>query len=175
MLTEIRYALRLLWKNPAFAVRGIHKSAVIYNVATMTERVGQQTARSRFTTWLMGIFAATAVLLAMVGIYGVMAYAVTRRTQEIGIRMALGASPGSVMGMIARRGLLLAAVGVGIGLAAAAGLTRFVRTLLFGVSATDPLVFAGVSLLLIVVSMAATYLPARRATRIDPMDALRHE
>jgi predicted permease len=156
-------------------IRNVDGSAVVFNVAPMTERVGSQMAQSRFTSWLMGVFAATALLLAMIGIYGVMAYSVAQRTREIGIRMALGAARTDVLRMIAVRGLVLTGAGIAIGLAASFGLTRLVQTLLYGVSATDPLVFGGVAALLIAVAMLATYIPARRATRVDPMVALRYE
>ena len=157
------------------AIRGMDATAVIHNLAPMSERVKTQTSRSRFITWLMGLFAGVALLLAVIGIYGVMSHAVTRRTQEIGVRIALGARRAEIRRMIGRRALLLASLGIAIGAAAALALTRLLSRLLFEVSATDPLVFGGVALILLAAAMAGSYLPARRATRVDPMVALRYE
>ena len=116
-----------------------------------------------------------ALVLGVVGIYGVIAYAVTQRTREIGIRMALGAEPGGLQQMFVRHGLLLAGIGAVLGLAAAAGLTRLMSSLLFGVKALDPLTYAVASVSLIAAAALASYLPARRATRVDPLEALRTE
>jgi predicted lysophospholipase L1 biosynthesis ABC-type transport system permease subunit len=157
------------------AIRAADKSAVAYNILTMTERVSRQMARARFTSWLMGIFATMAVLLAMVGLYGVMAHSVEQRTREIGIRMALGAAREEILWMVAVRGLSLTALGTGIGVAGALVLTRSIQRLLFGISATDFRVFAGVTVLVLVIAALASYIPARRATRVDPMVALRYE
>jgi putative ABC transport system permease protein len=144
-------------------------------VRTMAEVMGASVEARRFNMLLLGIFAAVAMLLAAVGIYGVMAYAVTQRTHEIGVRIALGAKPGDVIGMIVGRGMRLTLIGAAAGLALSIGLTRLMSTLLFGVSATDPLTFAAVSLLLAGVALAACFIPARRAAKLDPMIALRCE
>jgi ABC-type antimicrobial peptide transport system permease subunit len=131
--------------------------------------------RTSFTLVLLAIAGAMALLLGVVGIYGVIAYAVSQRTREIGIRIALGAEPGGLRRMFVRRGLLLALTGAAIGLGAAAAATRLMKTLLFGVTALDPVTFAAVALVLIGAAALASYLPARRATLVDPVDALRTE
>jgi ABC-type antimicrobial peptide transport system permease subunit len=123
----------------------------------------------------MGIFAIAAVLLAAIGIYGVMAYSVTQRTQEIGIRMALGATRKHVLTLVIHQGLVLALIGTAIGLAGAAALTRLMQSLLFGVKPTDPVTFIAVSLFLLAIAVAACYVPARRAMKVDPMVSLRYE
>jgi ABC-type antimicrobial peptide transport system permease subunit len=125
--------------------------------------------------WLMSVFGVCALLLAAIGIYGLMAYSVEQRTQEIGIRLALGADTASVKHMIVRQGMLVALVGIVIGLGAAFGLARLMQTLLFGVTTRDPWVFAGVPVLLTVVAFLAVWVPAYRASRVDPMVALRYE
>jgi predicted permease len=157
------------------AIHEIDKTIPIYDVATMSEQIGAQTARNRFTSWLMGIFAAVALLLAMVGVYGVMSYAVTRRTQEIGVRMALGANRSQVLLLIVGQGLPLILAGIVVGLAVSFGLTRLIATLLYGVTATDAFTFATVTALLVSIALFACLLPAMRASRVDPLVALRHE
>ena len=147
----------------------------MYNVATMSDRVGEQLARARFTSWLMGIFSGVALLLTLVGVYGVMAYSIAQRTSEIGVRVALGAGRGDVLRLVLGRGLGLVGVGIVIGSVLALAATRLLRTLLFGVTATDPLTLVGVALLLIVTAMIAIYVPARRAIAIDPVTALKYE
>jgi predicted lysophospholipase L1 biosynthesis ABC-type transport system permease subunit len=144
-------------------------------IRTMDEIVSRSTANTDFNTLVLTIFAATALLLAAIGIYGLMAYSVEQRTQEIGIRLALGANSGSVRNMVVFQGLRLALLGIGIGVASAFGLTKLIASLLYGVKARDPLVFVGVPLLLAVVALLAVWLPARRATRVSPVDALRSE
>jgi ABC-type antimicrobial peptide transport system permease subunit len=124
---------------------------------------------------LLGSFALLALLLSSMGIYGVVSYLVGQQTREIGIRIALGAQRGDVMRLVLGDGVKMALTGVGVGLAAAMGLTRLMSSVLFGVSATDPLTFGGVALLLALVALAAAYIPARRATRVDPLVALRYE
>jgi len=132
-------------------------------------------APPRFRTTLVGIFAAIGLVLAAIGIYGVMAYAVTERTHEIGVRAALGADPGDLLRLVLGEALVLASCGVAAGLAGAFVTTRMIRALLFHVEPTDPLTFAGVSMLLVATALLASYVPARRALRVDPMIALRYE
>ena len=147
----------------------------VAHIRTMEQVVGESTAQSDFSTTLLSVFAAVALLLAAIGIYGLMAYSVQQRTQEIGIRMALGASPENVRKMVVRQGMTLAGIGVVIGVAAALGLTRFLAGLIYGVKTWDPVVFVSVTVLLSAVSWFATYVPARRASHVDPMVSLRYE
>ena len=148
---------------------------IVYNVQTLQEVVSNSFAARRLAMMLLSVFAALALALACVGIYGVISYLVGQRRHEIGVRMALGAERSDVLRLVLGQGLRMALTGVAIGVAGAFGLTRLMANELFGVSARDPLTFAGVSVLLILVAAAACYLPARRATRVDPLVALRHE
>jgi putative ABC transport system permease protein len=143
--------------------------------STFADEMGGWLADRRFLVLLVGLFAAAALALAAVGIYGVVAFSVTRRTQEIGIRMALGAQRRNVLRLVVGEGAWLALLGVAIGVAASLLITRLLSSLLFGVSATDPITFAGVAALLSLVSVLASYIPARRAMRLDPNSALRYE
>ena len=154
---------------------GMSSEQVVYNVLTMEQVVADSLAARRFTMILLGVFAGLALMLASVGIYGVISYIVGQRTHEIGIRMALGAQRGDVLKLVLGQGVVMAGVGVGIGLAASLGLTRLMKQMIFGVTATDPLTLAGVSLLLTAVALLACYVPARRAMRTDPVVALRYE
>jgi putative ABC transport system permease protein len=144
-------------------------------VATMDQLLADSLSRSRFTMLLLGIFAVVALVLAAVGIYGLIAYSVTQRTQELGIRIALGAQRRDVLRLVLVQGTRLTLLGVAIGVLAALTLSRLLGALLFDVSATDPLTFAGVAGLLAVVALLACFIPARRATRVDPTVALRYE
>jgi predicted permease len=144
-------------------------------IRLLTERVGESMAQPRFQAGLLSLFGALALLLAACGIYGVLAYAVTQRQREIGVRMALGAQRRNVLSLVIGQGMKWVVTGAALGIAGALALTRVIRSLLYGVTPTDPLTFAGVSVLLVGVALLACYLPARRASRIDPMEALRYE
>jgi putative ABC transport system permease protein len=147
----------------------------VYAVKTMEELLDASVAQPRLNLFLLGLFAGLALLLAAVGIYGVLAYSVTQRTREIGIRLALGAEPSDALMLVVRQGLALALTGIALGLAGSLLITRFISTLLFGVTPTDPFTYAAVSGLLLMVALAASYIPALRATRVDPIVALRYE
>lgn len=156
-------------------IQAVDKDQPIFNISALETRVGESLSRHRFSMLLLSFFAMLALLLASIGIYGVMSYTVTQRTKEIGVRMALGARPRDVLRLIVVKGLQLAGAGVFLGLIASLALTRVMKSMLFGVSASDPLTFAAITLLLAAVALLACLLPARRAARFDPMIALRFE
>jgi putative ABC transport system permease protein len=156
-------------------VLALDKDQPVFLIRTMEQVRAQSVLAPRFAAVALGLFAALALILAMVGIYGVMSYAIAARTHELGIRLALGARPLDVLMLALKQGLTLTLAGVAIGLAAAFAMTRLMSELLFEVSATDPLTFAGTALLLTLVALLACWIPARRATKVDPMEALRHE
>jgi ABC-type antimicrobial peptide transport system permease subunit len=156
------------------AIRAADPSIPLYGIRTMDESVSRQTSQSRFTMWLMGVFAAVALSLAVIGIYGVMSYLVTQRTREIGIRLALGAGGRDILRLVVGNGARLIAAGILIGLVASFALQRLVSSLLFGVTAADAASGVAVAVLA-AVALVACYLPALRATRVSPLNALRYE
>jgi putative ABC transport system permease protein len=157
------------------AVAEVDPNQPVTNVMTMDEALSKSLGDWRFYMQLLGIFAGVAVLLAAVGIYGVMSYSVSERTHEIGIRMALGARQSDVLSLVAGLGLKLTGIGVAIGVALALGVTRLISTVLFGVKPSDPLTYIAVALGLGAIALLACYIPARRAVRVDPLVALRYE
>jgi putative ABC transport system permease protein len=156
-------------------VRQVDPDQPIYNIKTMDEIRAESVAGERLNLTLFSIFAGIALILAIVGIYGVMSYTVTQRTHEIGIRMAIGAQQRDVFKMVLGQGMMLALIGIGVGLVGAFALTRLMATMLFGVTATDPATFAAIAILLTAVALMACYLPGRRATKVDPVVSLRYE
>jgi putative ABC transport system permease protein len=156
-------------------IRAIDPEQPIADVRTMEQVVSKSIARARFNTLLLAIFAVVALVLASVGLYGVMNYSATQRTHEVGIRMALGATRADIMRLVVGNGMLLTLIGIGIGIVASIGLTRVMQSFLFGVGATDAVTFIAVSALLIAVALVANYIPARKATRVNPVIALRYE
>ncbi|MEW6735010.1 MAG: ABC transporter permease [Acidobacteriota bacterium] len=156
-------------------IREIDADLPVSNIVLLNELIAESIAPQRLNTFLIGVFSVLALLLAAIGIYGVVAYGVTQRTHEIGIRMALGAQTSTVLKLVVKQGMTLALIGVVLGLGTAFALTRLIKTLLFGVSATDPLTFIIIALLLLLVALLACWIPARRATKVNPMIALRFE
>jgi putative ABC transport system permease protein len=163
----------------AAAVRGavaeVDRGALVWDIRQMDERLSDSVAPQRFNALLLGLFALVALALSATGILGVMSYTVAERTHEIGVRLALGAQRADILRLVVGRGLLLTLGGVALGSAAALGLTRLMSGLLYGVSATDPATFIGVAGLLSLVALVACYVPARRATKVDPLIAMRYE
>jgi putative ABC transport system permease protein len=157
------------------AVWSVNQDVPLANLRTMQDVIARSVLRRRFTMLLLAIFAGLAMLLAAVGLYGVMSYTVSQRTHEIGIRMALGAQKADVLKLVVRQGMSLVTLGVVLGVVISLAVTRLMSGLLYGVSATDPAVFGGIAALLAGVALAANYVPARRATKVDPMVALRYE
>jgi ABC-type antimicrobial peptide transport system permease subunit len=156
-------------------VQGQHKDNVIYEPRTMNEVIAGSLARRRFATILLNAFAVAALLLSSIGLYGVISYLVGQHTHELGIRLALGAKRADVLLLVLSQGLKMTLAGVMLGLGAALGLTRLLAQMLYGVSATDPATFAGIALMLAAVALAACFVPAWRATKVDPLVALRCE
>jgi putative ABC transport system permease protein len=161
--------------NLRAAVWGLDRQLALGSVRTMSEVINRSTASRRFNLALLGSFAALALVLAAIGIYGVLAFSVARRTHEIGVRMALGARRGDVVRLVLGQGLRVTGIGIAVGVVGAFGLTRFLHSLLYEVRPTDPPTFLAVLVLLGAVALAASYIPALRATRVDPMVALRYE
>jgi putative ABC transport system permease protein len=156
-------------------VQAVDPDLPVFGERTMEDLVSTSLAQRRFAMQLVGAFGAVALLLAGVGIYGVMAYSVNQQTREIGIRLALGANPRDILQWVLKQGVQLTLIGVTTGMVGAFALTRLLRGLLFGVEPIDPITYAALALLLAIVSLVACYIPARRATRVDPIIALRHE
>jgi len=156
-------------------IRQLDPSLAIAQVRTVDEIKSAAVAQPRFTVVLMGAFSLMAILLALVGIYGVISYGVSQRTQEIGIRMALGAEPGEVVSLMLKRGMTMVLVGLGIGVVAALGMTRFFESLLYSVDAQDHVIFGSVAVGFGVIAWLATYIPARRAAGVNPIQALRSD
>jgi ABC-type antimicrobial peptide transport system permease subunit len=142
---------------------------------TLGDHMNEQQGGSTIMVKIMAVLAVVALVLSVVGVYGVMAYSVSQRTQEMGIRLALGAQPGNVLAMVVRQGAILALIGIAVGVGIALLVTRSLAIFLFGVSPYDVMTFGGVSVLLLLSGLGATYLPARRATKVDPLEALRYE
>jgi putative ABC transport system permease protein len=175
LLVRTAGAARALGETLRRESEAIEAGVVVSQVQTIEQEVWESAAQPRFRATLLGGFAVVALLLSAVGIYGVIAYSVSQRTQEIGVRMALGAESSDVLALVMRQGAIMTAVGIAIGLLGATALSNLIAGMLFSVHASDPLTFVAVALLLGAVSLIATFLPALRATRIDPLAALRWE
>jgi putative ABC transport system permease protein len=157
------------------AIQQLNPNQPLVRVRTMDEAISGSVSDSRFRTLLLGIFAGSALLLSVIGLYGLMAYSVTQRVQEIGIRMTLGAQPSDVLRMVVGQGVRLALIGIAIGVGGALAFSRVLSKFLYGVTSTDPLTYTALALVLALVTAIACYIPARRATKVDPMVALRYE
>jgi putative ABC transport system permease protein len=156
-------------------VSALDRNVPVSQIKTLRRMIDERISPKRLMTWMLGVFAAAALLLAAVGIYAVMSYAVAQRTHEIGVRLALGAQTRDVLTLVIRQGLKLTIIGMAFGLAGAFALTRALSFFLFGVTATDPITFIGLSFILACVALVACYVPARKAAKVDPMIALRYE
>jgi ABC-type antimicrobial peptide transport system permease subunit len=179
---EMSFAVRMSRPSPSSvfpeiqaAIVEVNPNLPVFNGGTLDQILARSMARTSFTLLTLLVAGTVALALGLVGIYGVISYVVSQRTQEIGVRIALGASRAAVSAMVVKQGTVLAGLGVAIGLVAATGLTRLMASLLYGVEATDPLTFAATAGLLLAVAVTASYLPARRAARTDPLEALRSE
>jgi ABC-type antimicrobial peptide transport system permease subunit len=157
------------------AVHAVDPTQAVSQISTMSDMVSESLAPRRFVVTLLGVFAGMALLMAVLGLYGIISYAVTQRTQEIGIRLALGAQRGEILGMVIGKGMWLTGAGAGIGLVNSIAISGLLRNQLFQVGPFDPLTIAATALVLLAAAFAACYIPARRATRVDPIHALRHE
>jgi len=157
------------------AVADVDRTVPVSDVKTMEHIVSTSVTQPRFNLFLVGLFSVVALLLSAAGIYGVTSYTVAQRTHELGIRLALGAQMGDVLRMILGQGMAVIMIGVVLGLGASFGLLRLMKSLLFGVSETDPLTYVSITLVLVMVALLACYIPARRATKVDPLEALRYE
>jgi predicted permease len=174
---EVRTALNPKTLIPSIreAVRSVDSNLPMSRLMTQGEQIDRAMFQERLVAWLSGAFALLALVVACIGLYGLLSYEVTRRTHEVGVRMALGASPRQVFGLVLSRGIRVVAIGAVIGIATALGLTRYLGSLLYGVRPVDPLAYVAVTVLLLIVTLGACYIPARRATKVDPMVALRYE
>jgi ABC-type antimicrobial peptide transport system permease subunit len=178
--TGVRVALRTTGAQPPIdsirsLVKNLNSQNLVYNPQTMNEALAGSLSSRRFAMLLLDSFAVLALLMASLGLYGVISYLVERRTQELGLRIALGAQSRNVLQLVLGDGLRMTVSGVAVGLVAAFGLTRLLTGMVYGVSTTDPATFAAMAVLLIVVALLACYIPARRATKVDPLTALRYE